>query len=610
MNLRNRFALTALAVLAASAIAMGQATNEAPAPALPKVAAGEILKHIPADCMGFVVVNNANALTGKVDAFVKAISPEGQPLLPAAALDMLKGAAQLGQGFNPNAPLAAVMLDPQQYGVDLLKMGRTQPADDGAEPPKPPLVLLIPGKDPAAVLAAHGPVKDGDYVKTDGKTYWKQVGSFIVGSPNKKAVAAVAATAKSVAGRLSAADKALIARNDVAAWVDFKIVWPIAEVGLGGLAKMIEGQDEAAAKQVAGVFAMYGTLFKQVDDLALGVRLAPTGIVVETRVTCKAGSLAAKALAAAKPVTGSLLSRLPNGPYVFAMGMRGMSTVPEDLNMKMFDQMMTGALVPGLSEENKAKLRKLAGDFQGLVDGVQVCVGGSAGGEGQIALAYVLECTSAEKVRALLPEYIESVGEIYKAMEDPNIKKVVLKYHKGLETVAGGLAKVDVISVGHPALDELGEDDRAQLKAILGADKLQIMVAEADKKTLVLTLGGGKGFLTAALKTAAGSSGKIGADAGAAKALAMLPKNRMAVGLLNVGNIFKLVKKIAVALGEEPPPLEIDAPVPLAGSMSIDKNDVSMVGYIPTQTVKNVIAGFMKMLAPSDGAAEAPAGGF
>ncbi len=73
----------------------------------------------------------------------------------------------------------------------------------------------------------------------------------------------------------------------------------------------------------------------------------------------------------------------------------------------------------------------------------------------------------------------------------------------------------------------------------------------------------------------------------------MLPKKRMGVGLLNLGNVMTVVKKVAAAVGETPPPIHLVAPTPLAGSVSIEKSDVLMVGYIPTDAIQGIVGGVM-----------------
>ena len=595
---RSFLVVIAAAVVMAALPAAAQApVAPAPKPLGPKVPASAALKQIPAGCMGFVVVNNVNGMCGKVENFLKSIGPGGMPLLPMGVLDMVKTQLQLGKGFNSNGPFVLVMLDAQLYGVDLLQMLNlpgAKPAPGAEKQPEVPAVILIPGKDPAKIFAAREGKKEGDYLKIGGM-YWRQAGSFVAGSPSKKALAAVAAVRKSVLTQLSPADKALIARNDAAVWLNFKIVGPIAQAALKKLEKAAAEEGAAAAK-MAGMgpaLAMYGALVKELEDVALGLRFAKTGILIESRVSFLADSSMGKALAATKVLPGGLLDRLPTTPYIVAMGFRG-TVVPKDLNAQMLDKFMAAGMLKGLSAETKAKWRKMTREFQDQVTGVQFSAGAITGGEGLVGLVYVIECKSADKVRALLPDNVGMVSEVYKASGHEVLSKIKIKYHKGLEAV--GTQKLDAITVDHPDLAQMDESGRAKLKTILGDDKIRLLVGKADAKTLVITLGGGKEFLDTAMKTAKARSGKLRADPGTATALAMLPKKRMGVGLLNVGNIMTVVKKVAAAVGETPPSINLIAPTPLAGSMSIEKSDMLLVGYIPTDAIQGIVGAVMGVL--------------
>jgi hypothetical protein len=473
----------------------------------------------------------------------------------------------------------------------MMDLPGAKPAPGGEKPPDVPAVILIPGKDPAKMFAAREGTKEGEYLKIGG-TYWRQVGNFVAGSPSKKALAAVAAVRKSVLTQLSPADNALIARNDVAVWVNFKIVGPIAQAALKQLEKTIaeSGPAKGPMAGMGPMLDMYGSLFKELEDVAFGLRFAKTGILIESRVSFLAEGTIGKALAATKVLPGGLLDRLPKTPYIVAMGFRG-TVVPKDLNVQMLDKFMPAGFFKGLSAEDKAKWREIAIELGEQITGVQFSLGGITGGEGQIGLVYVIECKSADKVMGMLPDYMALTSDIYKATEDKVLSKLEIKYQKGLEAV--GDTKLDAITIDHPELAKMGESDRAKLKAILGDDKIRFLVGKADAKTLVITLGGGKQFMATALETAKARSGKIPADPGAAKALAMLPKKRMGVGLLNLGNIMTVVKKVAAALGEAPPPINLIAPTPLAGSVSIEKSDVLLVGYIPTDAIQGIVGAVM-----------------
>ncbi len=591
--------------------------QEAPPVKLPP--AGNVLKHIPAGCMGFVVVRNVTDFTDKIDGFVKAISPEGQSLLPGKVLDKIRRAAKLGEGFNANGGFAVVMLDPQVYGVDIVEMiaGKKKPPQPGEAPkkePLPPVILMVPTTDKTltTMLANYNPVKEGNYVKLQGAgtpepMYCMVAGNYAMIGPNLKAVQNMAGgVRKSVITKLSPTDKAVIARNDISGWINIKMVAPIANAVMTKMEKEMAkekargeprhfvGPDVAMKKAMVGNFASVKEIIKQLDDVSFGLRITKDGIMVEGRCSYLPDSIMGKALSLCRPVAGSLLNRLPSMPYVVAFGARNEPKTPKDFNIKQIKNVLDNEPFKNLTAEAKAKCLKVWLELDEQIESVQVYAGGITTGTGQVGAVCVLECKSAEKVKALLADGTTVATEIIKGVKDRDFQKLTVKYHKALETV--GARKVDVIDIDHPELLKMKEDDRQKMKTILGEDKVRLLITAVDKKTLVITIGGSKSLLVEALKTAKGT-GILHKNPGITRALAMLPKKRTAVVLYNVSNIFKIVTNIMAAIGEEMPPIPpMVADEPFVGSISIEGRDISAVGYLPTSTIGEVTKIFMMFM--------------
>ena len=620
----SRWKCSVITIVSVLAVGFGGLQAQEAPPAKPLPPAGDVLKHIPAGCMGFVVVNNVEKFTGKIDGFIKQISPEGQPMVPGKILDMIRGAARLGEGFNANGGFAVVMLDPQQYGVDLVKMitGEAKKPEPGEAPkkqPLPPVILMVPTADKtlANMLAAYEPVKEGNYIKLvredKDPIYCMVAGNYAMMGPNLKAVQNVAVGGKSILTQLSATDKTVIARNDVAGWVNLKMLAPILDAAIVKMQKDAAEDKGPVAMPMARImmdkamarnFAPLREIIKQLDDASFGLRIDEAGIIIDGRCSYLPDSVFGKALATCRPVVGPLLSRLPNMPYILAFGSRNEPKTPKDFNIKQINNILANEPFKGLSADAKVKFREVFLGLEDQVEAVQMYIGGITTGTGQVGAVCVLECKSADKVKAMLADGVAVANEVIQTVKDDDVKKSSVKYHKALETV--GSIKVDVIDISHPELLTMEEDDRNKMKTILGEDKVRLLIASVDAKTLVITIGGSKTFLAEAMKTAKGT-GTLHKDPGVAKTLAMLPKNRMGVGLLNIGNIFKVIKNISAALGEPPPPIPpIVAEEPFAGSISIEGRDVSVVGYLPTKTVGEIAKFVMGMMMGGRGPGPAP----
>ena len=618
MFMRTLSALVILA-LAAAPVAIGQAptlepkppTTPAPAPsATPSGPAADALKYVPAGCMGFLLVGNVQNFTGQVDAFIKQVSPPNQPLLPGSVLDLLKVEVRMGETFNPNGGFAVVLLDVQQYGYDAVGKitGKLSAAAPGQEQ-EIPLVLVIPGKDAAKMFASANPTTEGGYVKIPGeKVFWgKEVPGFVLAGPNKAAVDAVAATTKSVKDALSAGDKDMVEKDGLMLWVNLKVVYPLVDALLTKLEKdavaapatppMMMGPEAMMRQSFGQAFgkgaAGWREMLKQINTFAGGVRFAATGVFFDCRVSYVPDSVMGKALAAYKHVPAPLLNRLPNMPYALALGAIPQPELPADYRATQVDQAIAQEPFSKLSTEGKAKARAAMLGLNEQMTGMQLYVGGLTDSTGQLGAAIVVTCKSSEQFKKHVAALVELVPEFLTAEKDPNLSKLMVKYLAGLETVDG--KKVDVISIDHPELQTMKEGDRAKLKALLGEDKLRVLVGSLDDKTLVMTIGGGTKFFTQALETA-GGTGKLEQDPNIAKALAQLPKDRLMAAVLSVPNILGIVTKAATAMGEPVPPLKMAPAVPFAGSLAVEKGDVLLTGYVPAESIREIITSFMGMM--------------
>jgi hypothetical protein len=169
VSLRRILSISCILLLSASAWA--QADKPEP-----------VISHIPAGSMGFVVVPSVEAMTGKIDKFIGELGlsqmlsqpdpADANKMVQMPVLDMLKGAAVLGEGFNPKGGFGAVLLDLKAYDINLMEliggaMGGPSAPEETTQPkakPKLPVVFFIPGKDVKSLLGAYNPEQAGKYM--------------------------------------------------------------------------------------------------------------------------------------------------------------------------------------------------------------------------------------------------------------------------------------------------------------------------------------------------------------------------------------------------------------------------------------------------------------
>ncbi|MDY6913706.1 MAG: hypothetical protein SVT52_04535 [Planctomycetota bacterium] len=602
-------------VLVALAAAVALAQEAAPMP-MPKPE--PIISHIPAGTMGFVVVNDVQATTEKVESFLKEIGLA--PMLgisdetPGMVLAMLKGAAMLGEGFNAQGGFAAVMLDPQQFGVDLIQMmmpdmAATQPD----EKPKVPFVLFVPGTGVKEVFGNYPCVEAENYTKVSlrmGEMFAAKCGGYVILSPTPKALDAVLQAEQKAATELTGDEAELLVRSDIGAWVNMKTVAPIYSTMLDKFQEqMARPGMMGPPKFLASVFPFYKTMIAQMQSVAVGGRFVETGLVFEEAITFLPDSNFAKAMAEAKTSTAKeLLNRLPNLPYVLAFGAVGNTSEQEkEMTDELLDKLLADESMAEVPEETKAKIKELAIGFNEQVTGAQLVGGGAPEGSGLFGLAYVIQCKDAETVKGMLADSAAVTETLIKSLvDDEDAQQLKISYIEAADTA--GEAQVDAISITHPELAEMDEEDKAEMKKVLGEDGVRLLIAAADENAVVVTFGGSQAFMAEALKTAAGG-GTIPAGEELAEALKYMPDKPTGIMLLNVGNLFDVILKGTRVMQDNEEamlPIQITTKTPIAIGAGVQANAVRVVAYVPNKLIQEAVGAAMMFMMPQPAM---PAGG-
>jgi len=603
LSLRRLFLAVALLVGASGAWAMP--ASSAPPTVEP------VLSRVPAGTLGFVMIHEAGSFGGKIDKFLDDLGlgqmlsqpdpadPDKTVRIPV--LDMVRGALQLGSGFNPKGGIAAVMLDPNEFGIDVLKM--INPEGNG--PPqetKLPFVIYVPGKSIEETLGAYQPEKAGKYMKVMlpvGPMLAAQQGGYILLSPMDKALDKVLATKRKAMADLPEEQVVMLARADLAYYINFELAGPLFQKLIGLLEQQMQMGPAPMPGPMAPLMGMYFKFYKdmigQLDDVSVAGRFVDTGIVFEEMVSFKPGTTFGKALAGTRPMGKAVLNALPDLPYVLAMGSVGDDNPQAGkIGMDFINDLLQVDPLAGVPEAEKARMRKLVAGFNEQITGFQMVGGGAPAGNGLFGVSFVIQCKDAAKVKALLAEKAQLIQGLIRHFggEDENVQKLQVRYVKGVESV--GSVSVDAISIEHPDLDTMEEDERIEMKKVLGENKIRFLVAAPSNKAVVVTFGGSRAFLAEALKVADGS-GKIGTDAATAQAMKHMPKNPTFVLLLNGANLYELIVAGMKVMepGADLPPFKVTCKTPIAMVGGLKGKSMHVAAYIPTDLVKEVVGIFM-----------------
>ena len=530
----------------------------APATAQP---AENVLSHIPADCAGFVVINNLADTSAKIDKFIADIGL-GQ-MMPGSILPMLKAQLQMTQGLNDNAGAALVALDPAQFGWDV-KTIENLPRAGG--PDRLPLALLIPGNNPREIFANFEPVEENGYVKvnlSDETWLTKAIGGYTVLAPSEQAIEAVVSSVRPAAIKIGPDHRAVLATCDIAAFVDMKMLAPY-------FASFIDSTEQEMKEAVADEFtpapvrmigSIYGNLLPfyrnlliQAEAVTFGLRLSKTGLILEEFVRYQPDSDLAKMLAAVKPASGPLLDKLPVLPHVMAfdtgssLDMTGQQTLLYKTLVKgLLDAFLTSdEKMAGVSEETKDLARQIADTFIDQVTGAQGYLGRDTAAEGVFGASVVLDVKDANAMMGVFPDLVKVTNELAKAMlaEIEELKDLSIRYVEGVASVDG--VSVNAVDVECPVLADLQEAIPGGLATILGQDAIRFHVAAVDPGTVVVTFGGGEALLAEAVK-AVRAGRPLTAHADVAAAMKELPANLTSVGFFSPANLVDLIKDAVAA---------------------------------------------------------------
>lgn len=568
-----------------------------------------VTSHIPAGAMGFFVINNIQATTSNFDAYLDRIglSEMTQTMMPTGSLDMIKMLTFLGEGFNPNGGLAAVMLDPHQFGVDLLAMMGLSDGEPAGEV-KLPFIILVPGSSVEEVFGFYPITEDGKYKTVQlrmGEMITSQCGSYVALSPTAEALDAFLLAERKV--DLNTDKSALITRSDFALQINMKIATPIItkmmdknlEKAMATSAPAeVETVKELSSKSMKTYMEMYKNILAQINEVTCGLQLGETGLIGEEIVDFDPQSQAGKVLAAFKPVSAPTLDRVPNIGYVLAASaIDSPSEANTDLTTDMIDNFLASETFANVDDETKAALKDLSLQLDDQITNAQLVIGGAPEGSGVLGISCVMDCKDSAKVKELLSSSAGLSETLIKAMcEDEQFQQLGISYAKDVDKI--GEIAVDAINITHPELDELEQEKREQLKNILGSDTFTAYIAATDEKHVVVTFGGAKAYLAEAVK-AAGGSENILASESASEAMKHMPKNASGVVLLNVPNLLELASKVQEA-SDQPtmglPKLTSQAPITIGAGISGSQGHV--VAYVPNELIEELVQLGMSMARP------------
>jgi hypothetical protein len=370
-------------------------------------------------------------------------------------------------------------------------------------------------------------------------------------------------------------------------------VLPLADMAIAMAGQMDRDVNEVMT-QVAPMIESMKEVAKQLDSWVLGIDMESDAIVFNCGLSAKPGTAIAKVLGEYKPSSRSWINRLPNTPYVMAMGMQSNETLTKESTKWMISLFKMGLELSQsgieMPEDLEAKWLTWAGKIGKEVTATQSVLGSPAG-PGLFSIVQVVECKSAKTTRDLIKEEAVLLNDLFSsvlgaATGQPDFLKV--SYQEKVLTLDG--ASLDAIKLDIPMLTmmldsegEVQDGVNGMMTKIFGEEQVRVLIGQPDMKTLVVTMGG-----EAAMKTALATAKKGGPLASELKhASKYLPKETIGQLIFSPKNTLDWVRFIVdqFAPGEMPEEIKFKTALPIAAACTVKGTACRGTLVVPNEVI-------------------------
>jgi len=602
--------LVLIATQGAAAQVAPATTPPASVPAAAKAAS--LLEIVPADAWAVLAINDLQAL----DADVVQVSTKLGFPVPFAPSGLLKLASGVNQEVNLAGSVGAILLDINKFkNVRGWSFMNDLPVG---------VVVAAAAPDAASLLQSLNaqllPESDISTVTLLGQSVFaaKKAG-FVLFCPDLEVLKAVigepaaGGSARLLKSALSKPTLSACASADIYLLINIK---PIATTYVPVLAALVSqqmaaaqaAQTQAAGKPLGAAFnqlALVPTylniLAAQLNDFALTAELSDKGLNLSALLGFQPDGLFAKVFASAKPTEEPLLTGLPAGQVILAMGQQRFGQEYARQMVELFTQPMIKMLKesgnPELAALAEKQIRSIdlqvqMAELQGNTSWGLYRLGGSQ--EGLLAAAVVTASKDPAKLWEVLKQYVSEQMSLTVAQQ-PQLKPLLDAAVLTPDAETVGEVKVHNLLLDVTRMIEQADMSQPEaammvsvIKMLFGTDGLKIRIAVTDKN-VVATLGGGTEFMAQVLATAKTGASPLSKVPAIANAAARLPKKRVAETYFAVDSLLRVIVDVAKQFAGSEPPFKVPTiDVALAASFSSDRNGLRSDLHVPIEVAMAV----------------------
>lgn len=539
----------------------------------------EVLDHVPADAAAVVVIDNLNTLDQHFTQFVGAIE------MPAMVTPkQMLGQLGIGQNLNMDGSAALVILS-----VDL-------DSKDGE------FVFLAPTKDFNGLVGAFNAVDTGAGIKSfsvqNDTVFAKQVGSWAALSADRGVLEGFSGKAGSLGAfraNLGASGTEMAETSDFFVTINPAKMTPLTEKmheELEANAGKIPGANAeqmdahmAMAKQIVESFARDGS------SAGFGFRFGAMGVTATGSIAFKPGTEGAKLFTRGGD-SGALLSKLPQGPFLFAFAMDHSAPMAQ-ATMAWLEQSGLMNMQQGMGV-GAFNMNDLHADMTGAAGAVYPNSAGFMGG----IFANMITYSSSKnpgKLRAAMQEKLSAVHVDNKQLG----MSITSSYTPNESQVAGKSADGYAINMNMDAMP--GNMGFSPMQVIFGSPNGPTGYIVEANGGVYQSYSRGSTMLTPAVE----GRSSLGDDKAISQVAQNLPKGRYAEFYLGVRPILDQVVPFLGMFGMGQ--MDLPEQMPPVGFGVASRDGGAMFGtFVPAQTIKSA----MQIAQSMQGAMGGGAGGW
>ena len=549
-----------------------------------QAAAPAILQEMPGDCQIVVAAQPLAALSKKVQAFALKAQLPLNPNEPLNLAEMI--ADELGIPGQVDASRGAGLCV-----QDITQFEQT-------------LVAFLPVINSTTVVTQMGAQKaegaSGIWALPDEGVFLKPDGKYLLVAENAEMLTGLTQRPKGV--RLTTAQQELFSQSDAAGLIKLgALLQQVKPMILGAIAEEEEIQKHPS---LAKIITMAVDRLVEVDNVALGLRLADQGISISIQAQAQANSTLAKYLSNHPMTDTSALAKLPKSNIIFASAFQldpKLFLGPLEAIIDAFaaDTSFGEKLDPAELKQLKSMLTKI-GEAMGSGPTSQALYMPKAGSAGGLK---VVEISShSMNMKTVTDIWIQMCPLITRMTERAGFK-ILLNYQKKAGTVEG--LSYDEFSLDLSQLPIPPEAMQMLAMQWGGQAKLTEQICNINANLTAVAMG--PGAIQEAVKLAKTAPAGLNQDPAIMKTAQNLPPQANMLSFVNVGPYLQWIFSSMMPTQGGPGqagmnPMAMLAPMfanikgTVGGSAVIKQGRVEVEIFLPTELVQSSVGAFMGMM--------------